>query len=103
VRSRDELLHDGAFFGAAPFGSLLAGTLARRIGAPPHRHRYRRLLRRRLAMAYDYGYNVVLVVDAMTDRNADAHRHSVEKIFPRLGETTKTDNVLKLLKEAPAQ
>lgn len=50
--------------------------------------------------AYDYGYNVVLVVDAMTDRDADAHRHSVEKVFPRLGETDTTDNVLKLLKEA---
>jgi nicotinamidase-related amidase len=48
--------------------------------------------------AYDYGYNVVVVVDAMTDRDADAHRHSVEKIFPRLGETDTTDNVLKLLK-----
>ncbi len=47
--------------------------------------------------AYDYGYNVVLVVDAMTDRDADAHRHSVEKIFPRLGETDTTDNVLKLM------
>lgn len=47
--------------------------------------------------AYDYGYNVVLVVDAMTDRDSDAHRHSVEKIFPRLGETDTTDNVLKLL------
>jgi nicotinamidase-related amidase len=32
--------------------------------------------------AYDYGYNVVAVVDAMTDRDADAHRHSVEKSFP---------------------
>jgi nicotinamidase-related amidase len=32
--------------------------------------------------AYDFGYNVVFVVDAMTDRDADAHRHSVEKIFP---------------------
>jgi nicotinamidase-related amidase len=53
--------------------------------------------------AYDYGYNVVPVVDAMTDRNTDAHGHSVEKIFPRLGETDTTDNVLKLLKEAPAQ
>jgi nicotinamidase-related amidase len=53
--------------------------------------------------AYDYGYNVALVVDAMTDRNADAHRHSVERIFPRLGETDTTDNVLKLLKEAPAR
>jgi len=47
--------------------------------------------------AWDLGYNVVLVVDAMTDRDADAHRHSVEKIFPRLGETDTTDNVLKLL------
>ena len=53
--------------------------------------------------AYDLGYNVTLVVDAMTDRDADAHRHSVEKIFPRLGETAKTDDVLKLLKEAPAR
>jgi nicotinamidase-related amidase len=47
--------------------------------------------------AFDYGYNVVLVVDAMTDRNIDAHSHSVEKIFPRLGETATTDDVLKLL------
>jgi len=50
--------------------------------------------------AYDRGYNVVLVVDAMTDRDADAHRHSVEKIFPRLGETATTDDVLKRLKES---
>lgn len=50
--------------------------------------------------AYDYGYNVVFVVDAMTDREADAHLHCVEKIFPRLGETDTTSNVLKLLKEA---
>jgi nicotinamidase-related amidase len=48
--------------------------------------------------AHDYGYNVVLVVDAMTDRDADAHRHSVEKIFPRMGETETTGNVLKRLK-----
>jgi nicotinamidase-related amidase len=47
--------------------------------------------------AYDYGYNLVLVVDAMTDRDADAHRHCVEKIFPRLGETDTTNNVLKSL------
>ena len=51
--------------------------------------------------AYDLGYNVVLVVDAMTDRDADSHRRSVEKIFPGLGETTTTDDVLKLLQEAP--
>jgi hypothetical protein len=42
---------------------------------------------------------VALIVDAMTDRDADAHRHTVEKIFPRLGETGTTDSVLKLLLE----
>lgn len=47
--------------------------------------------------AYDLGYNVVLVTDAMTDRDADAHRYSVEKIFPRLGETALADDVLRLL------
>jgi nicotinamidase-related amidase len=47
--------------------------------------------------AYDLGYNVALVVDAMTDRDADAHRHCVEKIFPRLGETAASDDVLRLL------
>lgn len=51
--------------------------------------------------AYDYGYNVVFVVDAMTDRDADAHRHSVERIFPRLGETDTTENVLRFLKQLP--
>jgi nicotinamidase-related amidase len=53
--------------------------------------------------AYDYGYNVTFVVDAMTDRDADAHRYSIEKIFPRLGETDTTDNVLKLLVKAPSR
>ncbi len=44
--------------------------------------------------AHDHGYNVVLVVDAMTDRDADAHRHSVDRIFPRLGEVDTTDNLV---------
>ena len=47
--------------------------------------------------AFDHGYNVVFVVDAMTDRDAEAHRYSVEKTFPRLGETDTTENVLKFL------
>jgi nicotinamidase-related amidase len=51
--------------------------------------------------AYDHGYNVVLVVDAMTDRSEEGHRHCVEKIFPRLGETETTENVLKWLREVP--
>lgn len=52
--------------------------------------------------AYDLGYNVTLVVDAVTDRDAAAHRHSIEKIFPRMAETDTTENVIKLLKSAPA-
>ncbi len=44
--------------------------------------------------AYDRGYHVTLVVDAMTDLDADAHRHSIAKIFPRLGETATTADIL---------
>ncbi len=47
--------------------------------------------------AYDLGYNVVFVVDAMTDRDTDMHRHCVEKVFPRLGETCLTEEALRLL------
>ena len=47
--------------------------------------------------AYDLGYNVVLVTDAITDRDAEAHRLTVEKIFPRLGENDTTARVLQLL------
>jgi nicotinamidase-related amidase len=49
--------------------------------------------------AHDHGYNVVSVVDAMTDRDAEAHRYSIEKTFPRIGETTTTAEVLKRLQE----
>jgi nicotinamidase-related amidase len=52
--------------------------------------------------AYDLGYNVAFVVDAMTDLSAEMHRHSVEKVFPRLGETDTTEHVLEMIKEAPA-
>ncbi len=51
--------------------------------------------------AYDLGYNVTLVLDAMTDLSPDAHRHTIENIFPRLGETAATSDVLKLLQEMP--
>jgi hypothetical protein len=33
----------------------------------------------------------------MTDLNTDAHRYASEKVFPRIGETASTDEVLKLL------
>ena len=53
--------------------------------------------------AYDQGLNVVLVADAMTDRDATAHQYSVEKVFPRLGEITTTADVLAKLNGVSAQ
>jgi nicotinamidase-related amidase len=49
--------------------------------------------------AYDYGYNVVIMADAVTDRDANVHHNSVERIFPRLAEVVTTDDALKALKE----
>ena len=46
--------------------------------------------------AHERGYNVALAVDAMTDMNADAHVNSVTRIFPRLGETGSTADLLAL-------
>jgi nicotinamidase-related amidase len=48
--------------------------------------------------AFDHGFNVVLVADAMTDLAAESHRQSVEKLFPRIGEVTSTAEVLAMLK-----
>lgn len=47
--------------------------------------------------AYDFGYNVVFVGDAMADRDAAIHNHSVDVTFPRMGEVTTTESVLALL------
>jgi nicotinamidase-related amidase len=47
--------------------------------------------------AYDLGYHVVLAADAMTDMSAEAHRHSVEAIFPRLGQVETTEGLLERL------
>jgi nicotinamidase-related amidase len=44
--------------------------------------------------ASDYGYHVVLAVDAMTDPDADSHRHSIERVFPKLGETATTAEII---------
>jgi nicotinamidase-related amidase len=49
--------------------------------------------------AYDLGYHVVFVSDAMTDMHEDVHRQRVETTFPRLGEVETTDGVLQALKE----
>jgi nicotinamidase-related amidase len=51
--------------------------------------------------AHEHGYNVVLVSDAMTDMNAEAHANSLQLIFPRLGETGTTEDVVNLITKLP--
>src|SRR5271166_900811 len=52
--------------------------------------------------AQELGFHVTLAVDAMTDMNADAHLNSVTRIFPRLGETGSTQEIVALLDKAQA-
>jgi len=52
--------------------------------------------------AYELGFNVTLAVDAMTDRNAASHANSVTYIFPRLGETGTTQEIVALLDKPAA-
>ena len=47
--------------------------------------------------AYEAGFNVTLAVDAMSDLRADTHENSVERIFPRIGETGTVQEIIGLL------
>jgi nicotinamidase-related amidase len=50
--------------------------------------------------AHELGFNVALAVDAMTDMSPDAHHNSITRIFPRLGETGTTQQIVDLLEAA---
>jgi nicotinamidase-related amidase len=47
--------------------------------------------------AYENGYHVTLATDAMTDRSLDTHDYVVANVFPRLGETGSTSEIIELL------
>ncbi len=47
--------------------------------------------------AHELGFNVTLATDAMTDMSAEVHENSVLRIFPGIGETGTTAEVLDLL------
>lgn len=51
---------------------------------------------------YDFGYNVVFITDAITDRDQEAHEYCITKIFPRLGETATSQEVAALLRQSNA-
>jgi nicotinamidase-related amidase len=47
--------------------------------------------------AYEQGFNVTLAIDAMTDARSEAHSNSLTNVFPRLGETGTTQQIIDLL------
>jgi len=47
--------------------------------------------------ASELGYNISFAVDAMTDRQKEAHERSIQFIFPRMGETGSTADIVAML------
>ena len=50
--------------------------------------------------AYELGFNVTLATDAMTDVHAYAHAYSVTHVYPRIGETGTTLDIIDLMKRS---
>jgi nicotinamidase-related amidase len=48
-----------------------------------------------------HGYHVVLATDAMTDHDPDSHRHSLERVFSKLGETATSAEIIEFLDRRP--
>ena len=49
--------------------------------------------------AYEQGFNVTLALNAMTDIREAAHEYSIRNVFPRLGETGSTQEIITLLEK----
>ena len=49
--------------------------------------------------AYEHGFNVTLAIDAMSDRRTEAHDYSLKHVFPRLGETGTSQEIMDLLRK----
>lgn len=52
--------------------------------------------------AYEQGFNVTLAIDAMSDARPGAHDYSINNVFPRLGETGTSQEVIDLLQRRSA-
>lgn len=50
--------------------------------------------------AYEQGFNVTLAIDAMTDTREEAHQYSIGRVFPRIGETGTTKEIISLLESS---
>jgi nicotinamidase-related amidase len=47
--------------------------------------------------ASELGYNITFATDAITDREQEAHQRSIKYIFPRMGETGTTKEIIDML------
>jgi nicotinamidase-related amidase len=48
--------------------------------------------------AFEAGFHIAFAIDAMVDLHAEAHAHSLTRIFPRIGETGTTQDIINLVK-----
>lgn len=49
--------------------------------------------------AYDHGYHVAIATDAITDPTPEGHKHALERVFPVLGQTGTTAEIIALLSD----
>jgi nicotinamidase-related amidase len=49
--------------------------------------------------ASEFGYNITFATDAMTDMKEEAHQRSIQFIFPRMGETGTTREIIEMMKK----
>ena len=49
--------------------------------------------------ASELGYNISFALDAITDSNPEAHNNSVKNVYPRLGESGSTEDVIAKLSD----
>jgi nicotinamidase-related amidase len=52
--------------------------------------------------AYEQGFNVTFALDAMTDIREVAHEYSIRNVFPRVGETGSTQEIISILERGSA-
>lgn len=52
--------------------------------------------------AHENGFHVTLATDAMTDTSPEAHTNSLTRIFPKLGETGTTQEIIDVLNKSRA-
>jgi isochorismate hydrolase len=48
---------------------------------------------------YEQGFHVTLALDAMADPREEAHQYSMRNVFPRLGETVSTEEIISPLEK----